>query len=95
MSQADWPSEQIPARPPEPEVSKTSLPTLTADELDARIKQREREMETAPCYRCDHSPAAPDPGCPCCHDAHTPDLDGNFTGATVEEFAAMKEKMRP
>ena len=82
-------------RAPEPTVSESAGPVLRADELDAKIRQRQREMETAPCYRCDHSPAAPDPGCPCCHDAHTPNADGDFTGATADEFATMREEMRP
>jgi hypothetical protein len=62
-------------------VSLSAAKTLTADELDARIKKRKAEMEVTPCYRCGHSPAAPDGGCLCCQNAHTPDPDGSFKEA--------------
>jgi len=51
---------------------------MTRDELEARIKQRQREMDTQPCYRCDHSNAKPDTDCVCCLGAHTPQADGSF-----------------
>lgn len=59
-------------------ISATAAPALTADQLEQRIAQRRAEMETQPCYRCNHSNAKPENGCPCCANAHTPDADGNF-----------------
>jgi hypothetical protein len=65
---------------PAPE-SPSKGPDLTADELVARIEKRRREMEVTPCYRCDHSPAAPEKNCACCFWAHTPLPDGTFKDA--------------
>jgi hypothetical protein len=70
--------------------SATAGPVLTADELELKIEQRRMEIEQTPCYRCDHKPVAPDPGCPCCADAHTPNADGDFTLMSAEEFATMR-----
>lgn len=90
----DWPAEILPERS-EPGPSPTSLPALNETQLHAKLLYREQQMERQPCYRCDHSPNSPDPGCPCCHDAHTPDQDGHYTGATAGEFADYMHTMRP
>lgn len=59
-------------------ISHTAAPALTADQLEARIAKRRKEMDAQPCYRCDHSNAAPAPDCVCCVSAHTPNADGEF-----------------
>jgi hypothetical protein len=61
---------------------------------EAHVRELERLQELAyqPCYRCNHKPVDPVPGCPCCIDQHTPNMDGHFTTATADEFAARMEK---
>ena len=60
-------------------------------EAHAKELDRLQELAYQPCYRCDHQPVKPEPGCPCCIDQHTPGPDGHFTTATAEEFAKMRE----
>lgn len=60
--------------------SPSAVPPLGAEQIEARIAQRRAEIEQTPCYRCDHKPAAPDAGCVCCQNAHTPNADGHFDG---------------
>ena len=67
---------------PEPEaISGSAAKPLTADEIDARIEQRKREMESQPCYRCGHPASTPQSDCACCFWAHTPLPDGTFKEA--------------
>lgn len=64
---------------PQPEIlSRTAAPELTKAQLEDRIEARRREMQTQPCYRCQHSEAVPNTDCVCCRNAHTPDIDGEF-----------------
>lgn len=50
-------------------------------EADALEPVFAAKAQTQLCYRCGHSPAKPDPDCPCCRNDHTPDGDGNFPEA--------------
>lgn len=70
-------SEAPNERQPDP-ASATAAPELTKTQLEERIKARKREMQTQPCYRCQHSEAEPNTTCVCCRSAHTPDIDGEF-----------------